>query len=61
MTAERCGFLFAVALANKIYLSWVGLFPISALLYISSHYPTISKLLQPILSVAQMKKIREGR
>lgn len=61
MTAERCGFLFAVALANKIYLSWVGLFPISALLYISSHYPTISKLLQPILNVTQMKKIREGR
>lgn len=61
MTGERCGFLFAVALANKIYLSWVGLFPISALLYLTSYYPNITKILQPILNVTQMKKIREGR
>lgn len=44
MTAERCSYLMAAALANKCALSFVGPFPIPALMYISCYYPNLRKL-----------------
>lgn len=44
MTAERCGFLMAAALANRCELSFVGPFPIPAFLYIGCYYPNLRKL-----------------
>lgn len=41
MTAERCGELFAVALANKTMLNWAGLFPVSILLYVGQYFPNL--------------------
>lgn len=60
MTSERCGKLFAVAIANKTWLSWVGLFPISALIYVVQYYPNLRKLIMLILGRKGMQKIREG-
>jgi len=61
MTSERCGKLFAVALANKTMLSWVGVFPVSFFIYIVQYYPNLRKVLMVILGTKGMQKIREGR
>ncbi|XP_055375266.1 dehydrogenase/reductase SDR family member 7 [Condylostylus longicornis] len=61
MTAERCGHLFAVALANKTYQSWVGLFPVSLLLYITQYFPNLRLMVMKILGTRGIKKIREGK
>ncbi|KAL5281921.1 DHRS7 family protein [Megaselia abdita] len=60
MASERCGKLFAVAIANKTMLSWVGLFPISALLYIVQYFPNLRKIVMVILGRKGMQAIREG-
>jgi len=44
MTTERCAYLFAVALANNINLSWSGIFPINLILYIGLYYPNMANL-----------------
>lgn len=41
MTAERCGELYAVALANKLPESWMGVFPIIPLTYIAVYFPIV--------------------
>lgn len=60
MTSERCGKLFAIALANKTTLSWVGVFPVSMLIYIVSYFPNLRKLIMIALGTRGMQKIREG-
>lgn len=44
MTIERCGYIFASAIANKQYLTWCALFPIPILTYIMLYYPNLSAL-----------------
>lgn len=44
MTAERCGHLMAIAIANKTYMSFVGMFPVPLLTYISLYYPNLRYL-----------------
>lgn len=44
MTSERCGHLYALAIANKTHLSWVGTFPINFLLYIGCYYPNLKRV-----------------
>lgn len=44
MTAERCAYLYAVALANNKGLSWSGIFPINWIAYIGCYYPNIKRL-----------------
>lgn len=41
MTAERCGFLMATAIANKTLTSFVGPFPVPLLTYIACYYPNL--------------------
>lgn len=43
MTSERCGYLNAVALANKTAESWMGIFPVIPVIYIAVYCPIISK------------------
>lgn len=43
MTAERCGYLFAVALANGIQESWAAVFPIILLSYLNVYFPNLMK------------------
>ncbi|KRT81443.1 dehydrogenase, partial [Oryctes borbonicus] len=49
MTAERCGELCAVALANKIPESWIGLFPVIPLTYIAVYFPIVFRCCMKVL------------
>ncbi|GAB0088568.1 dehydrogenase/reductase SDR family member 7 [Sergentomyia squamirostris] len=60
MTAERCGKLFAIALANKLHINWVGRFPISLLLYLSLYFPNIRVLITKYLNISKLQKIRDS-
>ncbi|XP_021926946.1 dehydrogenase/reductase SDR family member 7-like isoform X2 [Zootermopsis nevadensis] len=44
MTGERCGYLCAVAIANKLGEAWMALSPIIPFYYISVYYPNIRYL-----------------
>lgn len=41
MTAERCAFLMATAIANNTFTSFVGTFPVPLLMYICCYYPNL--------------------
>ena len=43
MTSERCGHLYALALANKTAVSWVGVFPLNLFMYVGCYYPNIAR------------------
>lgn len=61
MTSERCGYLYAVALANKTHLSWVGNFPINAICYIGCYYPNVKKLALKIVGMRRLNQVRDSR
>lgn len=44
MTAERCGTLMAISIANKTFTSFVGPFPVPLLMYICCYYPNLKIL-----------------
>ncbi|XP_064535391.1 dehydrogenase/reductase SDR family member 7 [Drosophila montana] len=60
LTAERCGELFAVAIANKMDLTWCGLFPVNAMAYCARN-PTLTKILGQFMTEKTLNKIREGK
>ncbi|XP_075228172.1 dehydrogenase/reductase SDR family member 7-like [Lycorma delicatula] len=43
MTAERCAYLSAVAIANKLDEVWIALFPLLPLCYILVNFPFITR------------------
>ncbi|XP_077290720.1 dehydrogenase/reductase SDR family member 7 [Arctopsyche grandis] len=61
MTAERCGYLFAVALANKIEESWAAVFPIILLSYLNIYFPNLMKRIFIILGPKYLLKLRDSR
>ncbi|KAL1403886.1 hypothetical protein pipiens_019163, partial [Culex pipiens pipiens] len=61
MTSARCGYLYAVALANKTHLSWVGNFPINAICYIGCYYPNVKKLALKIVGMRRLNQVRDSR
>jgi len=61
MTSERCAFLSAVAIANKLEESWIGLFPIVSMLYLSTYSPYVaSKISKVIARNNVFMKIRDS-
>ncbi|KAL7726820.1 hypothetical protein ACLKA6_017230 [Drosophila palustris] len=60
LTAERCGELFAVALANKMDLTWCGLFPVNLMAYCARN-ATLTKILGQFMTEKTLNKIREGK
>lgn len=60
MSAERCGHLFAVMLANKSLMAWCGNFPLVLLGYIVQ-YRSLGKIVMKTLGKSAMAKIREGK
>ncbi|XP_034491005.1 dehydrogenase/reductase SDR family member 7 [Drosophila innubila] len=60
LTAERCGELFAVALANKMDLTWCGLFPVNLMAYCARN-ATLTKVLGQFMTEKTLNKIREGK
>lgn len=43
MSGERCGYLFAIALANKLEESWAAISPIIPLSYLNCYFPNLLK------------------
>ncbi|KAH8338602.1 hypothetical protein KR074_011123 [Drosophila pseudoananassae] len=60
LTAERCGEQFAVALTNKMDLTWYGLFPVNVLAYCARN-PTLTKIVGLFMTEKTLNKIREGK
>ncbi|XP_017857724.1 PREDICTED: dehydrogenase/reductase SDR family member 7 [Drosophila arizonae] len=60
LTAERCGELFAVAIANKMDLTWCGLFPVNAMAYCARN-ATLTKILAQFMTEKTLMKIRDGK
>lgn len=44
MTGKRCGFLCAVALANKLNESWMALLPLIPFTYVAVYFPNVFNL-----------------
>lgn len=61
MTAERCGELFALALANRTFISFVGCFPICLLVQLSIHFPNIKNLVFGMISPERLNRLRDSR
>lgn len=61
MTSERCGELFAVAIANKIFISFVGCFPIPLLVQASSHFPNVKNFVVKLVGRQAMSRLRDSR
>ncbi|XP_045463542.1 dehydrogenase/reductase SDR family member 7 isoform X2 [Harmonia axyridis] len=59
MTAERCGHLCAVALANKIRESWVALPPIVLFTYFAVYFPVSYNFLLKTLGPERLFKLRD--
>jgi len=47
-------------LANKMDLTWCGLFPVNTLAYCARN-PTLSKILAQFMTEKTLNKIREGK
>nr|CAD7411519.1 unnamed protein product [Timema poppensis] len=61
MTAERCGHLCAVALANKSSEVWMAPLPIIPLAYIFVYFPNVGKVLSHLLGAKYFLKLRDSR
>ncbi|KAK9747243.1 short chain dehydrogenase [Popillia japonica] len=61
MTAERCGELCAVALANRIPESWMALFPLLPLTYVAVYFPIVFRSALKILGPETLFKLRDSR
>lgn len=44
MSADRCGQLCAIAIANELYEGWMALFPILPIVYIALYFPNLTRL-----------------
>lgn len=44
MSAERCGYLCCVALANKVGEAWMAKFPVLPIMYAFVYWPNFCKL-----------------
>lgn len=60
LSPERCSYLFAVALANKMEIVWCALFPVNVIAYII-RYTILSNILRYFMGKSTMHKIREGK
>ncbi|XP_013099325.1 dehydrogenase/reductase SDR family member 7 [Stomoxys calcitrans] len=60
LSAERTGFLFATAIANKLEMVWCALFPVNFLAY-AYQYAGLRLILRYAMSRKTLSKIREGK
>lgn len=61
MTAERCGHLNAVAIANKVSEAWMGLFPVVTLTYIAVYFPILFKIALKTVGPKKLFKLRDSK
>uniref|UniRef100_A0A0B7A445 Dehydrogenase/reductase SDR family member 7 n=1 Tax=Arion vulgaris TaxID=1028688 RepID=A0A0B7A445_9EUPU len=61
MPAERCSYLYCVAIANKLYEAWISQHPILTTAYIAQYFPDLSRWLWKSYGMKHMEKMREGK
>ncbi|XP_072396106.1 dehydrogenase/reductase SDR family member 7-like isoform X1 [Diabrotica undecimpunctata] len=61
MTAERCGYLNAVALVNKTRESWMAIFPVTLFTYFAVYCPMLFYWGVKMIGPEIIFKLREGR
>ncbi|CAH1402367.1 unnamed protein product [Nezara viridula] len=61
MTTNRCAYLCAVAIANKLDEAWMGLFPVLPLCYMLVYHPGIAKQIALSLGTKQLLNLRDSR
>ncbi|XP_073827150.1 dehydrogenase/reductase SDR family member 7-like [Musca autumnalis] len=59
MTAERCGYLYATALVNKLQMSWCGRFPVNLMCYVT-RYSLLTAVMNCFITPQRMQKVRDG-
>jgi dehydrogenase/reductase SDR family protein 7 len=60
MSGERCGYLCAVAIANKLNEAWMSLLPYIPLCYLFVYYPNIGNYLIRIMGPKFLLQIRDS-
>lgn len=61
MPTERCAYLAAVSIVNKIDQAWIAIQPVLTLHYFSQYFPQLARKLIPrFFSVERMNRLREG-
>lgn len=58
---DRCAYLIAVAMANKVYEVWIANNPVLLFVYINQYMPNTGKWLGNTIGMKAIKKIREGQ
>lgn len=61
LTAERCGQLCAIGIANKIKEGWMAMFPLMPITYCAVYFPLIFHLGVKILGPEKMFKLRDSK
>lgn len=62
MDTERCAYLIAIALANKIDQAWIAIQPVLSIHYLSQYFPWFFRRYFPKFFTEELgKKIRDGK
>lgn len=61
MTGERCGYLCAVALANRLSESWMGIFPIIPAIYLAVYSPITYSMIIKLIGPKWLNKFRDSK
>ncbi|BFZ12367.1 hypothetical protein BsWGS_15406 [Bradybaena similaris] len=61
MPAERCAYLYCVAIANKLFEAWISQHPILTTAYLAQYLPDVSRWLWKNYGMKSMEKMREGK
>uniref|UniRef100_A0A0B6XZD8 Dehydrogenase/reductase SDR family member 7 n=1 Tax=Arion vulgaris TaxID=1028688 RepID=A0A0B6XZD8_9EUPU len=61
MATDRCAYLTSVAIANKLYETWISEHPSLVFLYLSQYFPDLARWLAKKFGVRIVEKMREGQ
>ncbi|KAF4531954.1 hypothetical protein B566_EDAN006646 [Ephemera danica] len=61
MSADRCGQLCAIAIANELYEGWMALFPLMPMIYFALYYPNMARLALKLMGGRRLQELRDSR
>jgi len=61
MTSERCGYLCAVAIANKTAESWMAVFPLIPATYLAVYFPIIFRFIVKVVGPQKIFSFRDSK
>ncbi|KAK9498780.1 hypothetical protein O3M35_003341 [Rhynocoris fuscipes] len=61
MTTERCAYLSAIAIANRLQEAWIAEFPCIFLVYINMYYPNFARWIVKRYGVKRLMNVRDSR